>query len=249
VPPVAPAAAQACLRSAPVGFPRPRGAFPLEPWYRAAKAVVLPPLKLWFNWRIEGLEHLQGSGPALVACNHISYLDPLADAYVVTMAGRRPRFLAKQELFDNPFLGTVLRGAGQIPVSRGTGDPAALDAAAAAVRRGESVLIYPEGTVTKNPDFSPMEARTGVARLALETGVQVTPLAIWGAQHVWQKDGRHSLKFGRPIWLRAGPSFDPFEGFADRGSRESVRAATDRVTGVLTELVNDLRARYPKRWT
>jgi 1-acyl-sn-glycerol-3-phosphate acyltransferase len=238
----------ACLRPAPVGCPRPKGASPLEPWYRVAKAVVVPPLKLWFNWHIEGLVHLERSGPALVACNHISYLDPLADAYVMTLAGRRPRFLAKEELFDNPFLGTVLRGAGQIPVRRGTGDPAALDAAAAAIRGGESVLIYPEGTVTRNPDFSPMEARTGVARLALEAGVPVTPLAIWGAQDVWQKDGRHSLKFGRPIWLKAGPSFDPFEAVADRGSRESVRAATDRVMDVVSGLVNDLRARYPKRW-
>jgi 1-acyl-sn-glycerol-3-phosphate acyltransferase len=166
----------------------------------------------------------------------------------VTLAGRRPRFLAKQELFDNPLLGTVLRGAGQIPVRRGTGDPAALDAAATALGTGEVVLIYPEGTVTKNPDFSPMQVRTGVARLSIETGAPVTPLAIWGAQHVWQKDGRHSLKFGRPIWLKAGASFDPFEQLADRGSRESVRTAADHVLDVLTGLVNDLRARYPKRW-
>ena len=209
----------------------------------------MPPLKLWFNWHVEGLEHLPRSGPGLVACNHISYLDPLANAYVVTLAGRRPRFLAKQELFDNPFLGTVLRGAGQIPVRRGTGDPTALDAAASALRSGEVVLIYPEGTVTKNPDFSPMEARTGVARLSLDTEVAVTPLAIWGGQHVWQKSGRGSLKFGRPIWVKAGPPFDPFEGIADRGSRPSVRAATDRVMDVLGGLVNDLRARYPKRWS
>jgi 1-acyl-sn-glycerol-3-phosphate acyltransferase len=100
----------------------------------------------------------------------------------------------------------------------------------------------------KNADFSPMEARTGVARLSLETGVEVTPLAIWGAQHVWQKDGRHSVKFGRPIWLKAGPSFDPFEGLPDRDSRASVRAATDRVMDVLSGLVDDLRGRYPKRW-
>ena len=188
------------------------------------------------------------SGPALVACNHISYLDPLADAYVLTLTGRRPRFLAKQELFDNAFLGTVLRGARQIPVHRGAGDPAALDAAASALRSGEALLIYPEGTVTRNADFSPMEARTGVARLSLEVGVPVIPLAIWGAQHVWQKDGRHSLRLGRPIWLKVGPAFDPFAGLDDPGSRTSVRAATDRVMDVLSELVTDLRARYPKRW-
>ena len=197
---------------------------------------------------MEGLEQVPREGAALVACNHISYLDPLADAYFITLAGRRPRFLAKQELFENPFLRTVLRGAGQIPVRRGTGDPAALDAAAAALRSGEAVLVYPEGTVTKNPDFSPMAARTGIARLAFETGLPVVPLAIWGAQYVWQKDGHHSLRFARPIWLKAGAAVDPFDGVDDPDPRAAVRAATDRVMDELSQLVNDLRARYPKRW-
>jgi 1-acyl-sn-glycerol-3-phosphate acyltransferase len=221
---------------------------PLEPWYRVARAVALPPIKLWFNWHFEGLEHIPAEGPVLVAANHISYLDPLADAYFLTLAGRRPRFLAKSELFENPLLRTVLNGARQIPVRRGTGDPAALDAASNALAAGEAVVIYPEGTVTKNPDFSPMRARTGVARLALESGLPVVPLAIWGSQHVWQKDGRHSLRFARPIWLKAGPPID-LSAEVDAADPEPARIGTDRVTDELTQLVNDLRARYPKRWT
>jgi 1-acyl-sn-glycerol-3-phosphate acyltransferase len=188
-------------------------------------------------------------GPALLACNHISYLDPLADAYFLTLASRRPRFLAKSELFENPFLRIVLHGAGQIPVQRGTGDPAALDAASLALAQGEAVVIYPEGTVTKSPDFSPMAARTGVARLALGSGVPVIPIAIWGSQHVWQKDGRHSLRFARPIWLKAGGPIDLAAEIPDPADPEAARIGTDRVMDELTQLVNDLRARYPKRWT
>src|SRR6266545_4580283 len=93
----------------------------LEPWYHVAKAVALPPLKLWFNWRMEGVDRVRREGPIIIAGNHLSYLDPLAHAYFVVQAGRRPRFLAKAELFDNPFLRMVLRGAGQIPVRRGSG--------------------------------------------------------------------------------------------------------------------------------
>src|SRR5437879_7899001 len=102
----------------------------------------------------------------------------------------------------------ALEGCRQIPVERGTGDPAPVRAALVALRMGECVAVFPEGTVTRNPDFSPMEGKTGIARLAIAAQVPVIPLAIWGSQHVWQKDGRRSLKFARPIWLRAGAPID-----------------------------------------
>ena len=91
----------------------------MEPWYRAAELALIPPLQLWFNWRFEGLERVPPQGPVIVAGNHLSYLDPLAHGLFVVRAGRRPRFLAKQELFDTAFVGTVLRGAHQSPRSSG----------------------------------------------------------------------------------------------------------------------------------
>lgn len=220
----------------------------MEPLYRLAEAVLIPPFKLWFNWRMEGLELVPREGPVLVAANHISYVDPFADAYFLLRAGRRPRFLAKQELFDVPVMGWALRHLGQIPVRRGTGDRSPLDAAAAALDRDEAVIVYPEGTVTKNPDWSPMEARTGIARLSLRCGVPVLPLAIWGAQHVWQKDGKQSLRFARPIWLKAGKAIDLSPHAAGGEDHETLRAATERVMAELGALVQDLRSRYPKRW-
>ena len=93
-----------------------------EPWFQAAKIVALPPAWLWFRWRFEHLERIPARGPALIACNHASYLDPIANAYAVVKAGRRPRFLAKDDLFDIPVVGRALAGAGQIPVSRGSGE-------------------------------------------------------------------------------------------------------------------------------
>ncbi len=221
----------------------------MEPWYRVLNGLIRPPLQLWFNWRFEGLEAVPAQGPLIVVGNHLSYLDPFAHAYFVIKAGRRPRFLAKRELFDNPLTGMALRGAGQIPVDRGAGDRSPLDAATRALEAGEVVVIYPEGTsATANPDFSPDRGKTGAIRLALETGVPILPVATWGGQYVWRKAGRQSLAFGRPIWLRAGEPMDLHElPDADAAAAE-VRALTDELMGELGVLVDGLRSRYPARW-
>jgi 1-acyl-sn-glycerol-3-phosphate acyltransferase len=202
---------------------------------------------LWFNWRMEGLEKVPASGPLIVAGNHLSYLDPFAHAFFVIKAGRRPRFLAKQELFDAAVVGPALRGARQIPVRRGTGDQSPLDDARLALEAGEVVVIYPEGTTaTSAPDHSPGRGRTGVARLARMSGVPVLPVATWGGQYVWRKSGRQSLRFGRPIWLLAGEPVGFGAGDADG---VTLRAETDALMAELGDLVDRLRAGYPARWT
>jgi 1-acyl-sn-glycerol-3-phosphate acyltransferase len=210
--------------------------------------VALPPVKLWFNWRFEDLHRIPAAGPAIVACNHISYLDPLANAYAIVRAGRRPRFLAKDDLFTIPVVGRALKGAGQIPVSRGSGDRSSLLAAETALGAGEAVVIYPEGTVTTDPDSMPMQGRTGTVRLSLASEVPITPMVSWGSHAVWQKSGRGSLAFGRPIWIRVGAPFDVTDRAAELDDHEAVRAMTDELMAVLTSMVRDLRARYPARW-
>lgn len=163
-------------------------------------------------------------------------------------AGRRPRFLAKDELFTIPVIGRALRGAGQIPVRRGSRDRAPLARAEAAIRAGEVVVIYPEGTVTTRDDHLPMEGKTGTARLSLATGVPILPMASWGSHPVWQKSGKGSLRFGRPVWVKVG---DPL-GLGDRresvDDHEAVAALTAELMRTLTSLVEDLRARYPRGW-
>jgi 1-acyl-sn-glycerol-3-phosphate acyltransferase len=221
----------------------------IEPWYQFAKGTLVPPIWLWFQWHFEGFENIPGEGPALVACNHISYFDPLAHGYFLVKAGRRPRYLTKIELFRNRISGPVLRGARQIPVVRGSGDHAPVSAAVNALRAGELVVVYPEATVTANEDFSPMRGKSGVARLTLATGVPVIPLAVWGSAPVWQRDGTRSLKFGRPIWVKAGPPLDLTEHGDRAEDPEALRSVTDEVMAQLSLLVDDLRARYPKRWS
>jgi 1-acyl-sn-glycerol-3-phosphate acyltransferase len=220
----------------------------LEPWYRAAEITLEAPLKLWFNWRFEGLENIPADGPALLACNHTSYFDPLAHALGVVNAHRRPRFLAKVELYDGWFMGHLLRGARQIPVDRGSGSRAPIEAAVQALHEGQAVIIFPEGTVTTNPDHTPMRGKTGVARIALEADVPVIPSVVWGAHQVIQKGGQKGITFGRPIWGKVGAPMD-FSDYRDqRNDAEALRTVTDEVMAELSRLVADLRSRYPKRW-
>ena len=220
-----------------------------EPWYVAAKSLCLPPVKLWFRWRFEDLRRIPASGAAIVACNHLSYLDPFSNAYAVIKAGRRPRFLAKEELFHVFLAGRALAGAHQIPVTRGTGDLTPLLRARDALVVGECVVIYPEGTVTKRPDHLPMEGKTGVVRLSLMSGVPIIPMASWGSQAVWQKSGRGSLKYGRPVWTKVGEPIDLSARAGEIDDRDALREMTAQVIAGLTELAEDLRARYPSEWT
>src|SRR5687767_1156945 len=156
----------------------------MEPTYLLAKAILKPWLATWFRWHIEGLENIPREGAAILAINHIAYLDPLAAAYVVDRVKRVPRFLAKSELFDDKRIAWILRGAGQIPVKRGSANaPMALDSAVSALEKGQLVVIFPEGTITRDPDLHPMEAKTGLARLALQTNAPVIPTALWGTSN------------------------------------------------------------------
>ena len=234
--------------AAPGRRARGRGGLATEPWYHVCTTVGLPLPKLWFTWRFEDLEHIPEHGPAIVAATHVSYLDPFSTALAIIRRGRRPRFLAKAELFRIPLVGRALKGAGQIAVARGTGDRRPLQEAEAALARGEIIAVYPEGTVTKRPDHLPKEGKTGAVRLALATGAPIVPLASWGSQAVWQKSGRGSLKFGRPVWVKAGPPIDLSARAGELDDAEAVRGMTEDLMATLTSMAVDLRDRYPKRW-
>jgi 1-acyl-sn-glycerol-3-phosphate acyltransferase len=219
-----------------------------EPWFHAIRWTVFPLLRVYFRWRFEGLEKIPAEGPVLIACNHASYLDPLVNSYAVVRGGRRPRFLAKRELFGVVGLGSAMRGTKQIPVARGTGDRSALDNAEKALSHGEVVVVYPEGTVTRRDDGLPMEGKTGTVRLALAAGVPIVPMVSWGSSPVWQKSGPGSLRPGRPVWVRVG---DPLTLDADGSAladREAVEAYTKQLMATLTDLATDLRDRYPAAW-
>jgi 1-acyl-sn-glycerol-3-phosphate acyltransferase len=132
------------------------------------------------EWR--HIERIPLSGPVIVVMNHVSVVDPIVMATFLWDTGRVPRFMIKSSLFTKPFVGWVFRTARQIPVARGSGDArAAVEATNQALRDGELIGIYPEGTTTRDPAGWPMQARTGIARLALDNpGVPIIPVGQWG---------------------------------------------------------------------
>lgn len=217
----------------------------MEPTYALARAILKPWLSLWFRWNIEGLEHIPRKGPAILAFNHIAYLDPLAAAFVVDRVGRKPRFFAKSELFQDKRIAWILRGANQIEVQRGTREaPMALDHAYAALDRGELIVIFPEGTITSDPELQPMAAKTGIARLALRSQVPVIPCAVWGTANVWPKGYAKRWRPRQDILVRVGT---PLHLEGDHNSREDWKAAGENIMHAIAVLVASLRPAVPDR--
>lgn len=197
------------------------------------------------DWR--GAEHLAGEGGMILVANHLSYADPLVAAHFVYDAGRWPQFLAKAELFRVPVLGRLLRLVRQIPVDRGTADAArALDAAVAAIKAGDAIIIYPEGTITNQPDLWPMRGKTGVARLWLATGVPVVPVVMWGPQRLIDPRTRRIRPRPRtPVTVVAGPPIDlsAYEGAT--ADSATLIAITEVVMRRVADLLGEIRGETP----
>jgi 1-acyl-sn-glycerol-3-phosphate acyltransferase len=218
----------------------------VEPWYRLAVVIIRPLMWLLFRHDFAGREHLPREGGCILAVNHISYVDPFAAALFVHTGGRRPRFMAKESVFRIPLLGRIVSGARQIPVFRETADAGkALSAAVAAVEAGECVVVYPEATVTKDPDLWPMAAKTGVARLALMTGAPVIPVGQWGAQAALGLDKRPHLFPRKTLSVHAGPPVDLAEWAGAEPTTEVLRAVTSRVMRDVAAIVGELRGAEP----
>jgi 1-acyl-sn-glycerol-3-phosphate acyltransferase len=213
----------------------------VEPVYGALRNTLVVPTRLALRWTVEGAHRIPVRGPVILASNHVSYLDPLVLGSLADRRHRRVRFLAKRELFDRRLMGSVLRAAHQIPVARDTADAAgSLDAAVAALRAGECVCVFPEGTISL--DLEPMVGKTGTARLAAATGVPVTPIGLWGAQRILFKGRKPRWRWGVAETVVVG---DPVRVSPD----DDIRAATDRVMEAIAACVAQARARYPQRPT
>jgi 1-acyl-sn-glycerol-3-phosphate acyltransferase len=176
----------------------------------------------------------------LLAANHLSNLDPVLLARFVLELGRIPRFLAKHSLFETPVLGSVLRGAHQIPVHRERANAReALVDAVAALRAGELVVIYPEGTFSTDPEGWPMLARNGVARLALAADVPVVPVAHWGAHEVLGRlpgDRGPRVRLHHRYSVLAGPPLD-LSGWRTAGQPDT--ATLQGVTSAVMSRIRD----------
>ena len=175
-------------------------------------------------------ENLPEAGGCIVVLNHVSHVDPLTAAHLVYNHGRLPHYLAKSGLFKNKALAYFLHAAGQIPVERLSANAAgAFDAAVAAVRAGKCVIVYPEGTITRDPGGWPMTGKSGAARIALETGCPVIPVGQWGAQKLLAPYAKKPDLFPRKrVRMKVGAPVD-LADLADRPRSAAVIAeATDR---------------------
>jgi len=217
-------------------------------WYRFICAVLRPLLLAATARDWHGGQYLRIDRGIVVAMNHLSWYDPLVAAHFVNDNGRPVRFLAKAEIFKIPVLGAILKSAGQIPVQRGNSDAAAgsLRAAFAAIEDKQCVVIYPEGTLTRDPKLWPMTAKTGAARIALTTGAPVIPAAQWGPQEVLAPYSKRPKFFPRKtmhVW--AGPEVDLDDLRALPVSAATLREATERIMRDITKILATQRDEVP----
>jgi 1-acyl-sn-glycerol-3-phosphate acyltransferase len=214
---------------------------------RFGVCVIKPPLLLFTRPAWSGKQNVPPNGGVILAVNHISHADPMVLCdYVLHHLRRIPRFLAKDTLFEGGgIVARTMRGAGQIPVHRRTANASlALSDAVAALDRGECVVIYPEGTVSGDPDNWPMLAKTGVARLALLSGAPVVPVGQWGAQRIidTNRSKRVRLLPRTRVQLTTGPPVDLSRYAGQELTGEVLRAATADVMRAITTVVEQLRA-------
>ncbi len=213
--------------------------------HRLARILTQTP-----TWR--GGERLPATGPAIIVPNHISSLDPVLVGEFLAYNGRWPHFLARANLFDLPVLGALLRDAEQIPVQRDgrqAGD--ALGEAARSLQAGQVIVIYPEGTITFDPDEWPMAAHTGAARLALASGAPVIPIGQWGASFALPPRKIRPFTLRRAaVTIDCGAPVDLSEFAGGADDRHAVRAASVRIMDAITAQVELARgAKAPTgRW-
>jgi 1-acyl-sn-glycerol-3-phosphate acyltransferase len=221
-----------------------------SPAWRRATTVFLPPLiKMLMKRDWRGHQHVPSEGGVIIAPNHLSYADWAAVALFTHEAGRYPAFMIKSGVFEVKLIGPFLRRCGQFPVHRGETDAAlVLKQAEQGLRNGECIIVYPEGTATRDPTLWPMTGKTGVARLALTTGVPVIPVAHWGAQEILPYGTtKPHLMPRREVRMLAGPPVD-LSAFAGQPmGRDVLRAATEAVMVDITALLAELRGEAPPK--
>ena len=221
--------------------------------WRFLAAIVIPFLLLVGRYRFRNLDRLP-DGAYILTANHYTNFDPLVTAYTLWRAGRVPRFLAKAGLFRVPVLGAALRATGQIPIERanvtaGGADP--LAAASRLVDDGLALIIYPEGTLTRDPELWPMRGKFGAVRLALEHDIPIIACAQWGAQQILPRYSKRLSLFPRKnVDVLIGEPVDLSPWKDKPRTTETYAAATNAVMQAITALLEELRGEKApaERW-
>ena len=215
--------------------------------YRGIAHVIRPMLRAMTRKDWSGTENLPTEGGFIAASNHMTNIDPLTFAYFLWENGFAPKILAKASLFKVPVMRNLLHATGQIPVYRNTVSAAeSLTAAVTAINDGDCVAVFPEGTLTRDPDLWPMVAKTGVARLALTTRAPVVPVAQWGPQLLLHRYEKLLRPFPRKtLTIVAGPPVDLSDLYDRPQDTATLREATERVMAAVTALLSDIRGEEP----
>jgi 1-acyl-sn-glycerol-3-phosphate acyltransferase len=223
------------------------------PIFRFLEATVLPLMWLLVRIRREGTENVPRQGSFVVAPNHTSNIDPIVVGVAVYLAGRSPHFLGKASLWTVPLVGALLRATRQIPVIRGgvtrNNDP--LKAATEAAAKGFGIIVYPEGTLTRDPDIWPMRGKTGAVRIALAAKVPLIPSAQWGTERLLPPYARFLRPFPRKtITVRFGEPLDLSRFDGKPIDSKVLTEATGMLMAAVVAMVEDLRGESAptKRW-
>lgn len=207
----------------------------MEPVYRPVIGFALGLMK-GFKWdvRPSGTEHIPLTGPAVLATNHVGYLDFVFVGAAARERKRLVRFLAKAEVFNHRVAGPLMRGMKHIPVDRFGRASQAIDDSVEALKRGEVIGMFPESTISRS--FVPAAGKTGAARMAMQAGAPLIPGAVWGSQRIltkgrpknFQRDVVITVAFGEPIPYEADDDpekvtivlMQKIEELVDRAQRE-----------------------------
>ena len=211
--------------------------------FKFGAGIMIPLLNIWVKKDWRGIENLPKSGPVLVVCNHVSYLDALVWAHYLYKNGRAPRFLGKESVFRIPIIGKIITAAGQVPVHRESdGASDALESGIKLLKVGHCLAIYPEGTLTRDENLWPMVAKTGAARIAASTGATIIPFAQWGDHNLIPRYSKRINLFKRhKVTIVAGKPIDfaKWQGKADDPT--AMHEATAEIMREITKLLAEIR--------
>lgn len=207
-------------------------------------ALILPIISVMVKFRFHNKAKMPTTGPIIITPNHFTNIDPIIIGVATWHMKRLPRFMAKASILRIPVIGWVLRKSGQIPVERGgsTRSSTALKEARELVSKGRAVIVYPEGSLTRDPDMWPMRGKSGAVRLALELGIPIIPVAHWGTQQVMARYSKKINFFPRhTIDIAVGDAVDLSEFENKALDNTTLNAATEKVMSAITALVEELR--------
>jgi 1-acyl-sn-glycerol-3-phosphate acyltransferase len=223
-----------------------------DPWWNRLVLMLLRPV-LWLGYRllarmsVEGAEHVPRGGPVILAPNHLS----AADWPAVGLASPRlPWFMAKEELFDTPILGPLIRLCHAYPVKRDTPDRATLRWTEKLLRNGQVVVIFPEGEVSPKAQFQPL--KPGLALLALRTGAPVIPVGLIGTERLIPYGHYLPRPLREPLIVRFGPPLlldDLREPGRVVPSRTAIDVATGRLSAAIRNLIEEDGTVAPQEFT